>query len=140
LLGGFLAATWSYALLSLRMHGDLLRVTALALLAAIVLSLALVPSSGAQGASIASAACEFIVAGGYLLALARRHAHLRPTLTLLPKVALAAAPAAAALALPLPSIALWAIASTIYFGLLALTRAFPAELMHVLLRRSGSDA
>ena len=69
LLGGFLAATWSYTLLSLRMHGALLRVTLAALVVSIALSAAFVPSLGAKGASIASAVCEFVVAGGYLLAL-----------------------------------------------------------------------
>ena len=81
LLGGFLAATWSYTLLSLRMHGALLRVTMAALVVSVALSAALVPGLGAEGASIASAVSEFVVAGGYLLALARRHAHLRPTQT-----------------------------------------------------------
>jgi O-antigen/teichoic acid export membrane protein len=135
LLGGFLAATWSYTLLSLRMHGALLRVTALGLLASIGFSLALVPSLGAQGASIGSAVCEFVVAGGYLLALARSHAHLRPRFAVLPRVACAAAVALSVLALPLPSIVLWAIASVVYLTLLAVTRAYPAELVHVLLRR-----
>ncbi|MGA2320226.1 MAG: oligosaccharide flippase family protein [Solirubrobacteraceae bacterium] len=137
LLGGFLAATWSYALLSLRMHGALLRVTIAGLIASIALSAALVPSLGAEGASIASAACEFVVAGGYLLALERRHAHLRPSLATLPRVAFAAAAALSALLLPLPSIALWAIASAVYLMLLLLLRAFPAELLHVLVRRGS---
>lgn len=135
LLGGFIAATWSYTLLSLRMHGALLRVTAVALLASIGLSLALVPTLGARGASVASAVCEFIVAGGYLLALSRRHAHLRPSFAALPRVAFAGAVALAALALPLPSIVLWVIASAAYLVLLTLMRAFPEELVHVLLRR-----
>jgi O-antigen/teichoic acid export membrane protein len=117
------------------MHVTLLRVTALALLASIALSFALVPSLGARGASIGSAVCEFVVAGGYLRALARNHAHLRPSFAVVPRVALAGAVAVSVLVLPLPSIALWAIASVLYVGLLALTRAFPAELMHVLLRR-----
>lgn len=135
LLGGFLAATWSYTLLSLRMHGALLRVTLAALLVSIVLSLALVPGLGANGASIASAVCEFVVAGGYVLALARSHVRLRPDLFVLPRVALAGALATGVLLLPLPSIALWAIASIIYLTLLLMLRAFPPELLHVL---SGS--
>lgn len=135
LLGGFLAATWSYTLLSLRMHGALLRVTLAGLVASIALSAALVPSLGAEGASIASAVCEFVVAGGYLIALTRSHAKLRPSLALLPRAVLAAAAAVCALLLPLPSIAQWAIASVVYLGLLALLRAFPAELLHVLPRR-----
>jgi hypothetical protein len=48
---------------------------------------------------------------------------------------LAAAVALSVLALPLPSIVLWAIASVVYLTLLAVTRAYPEELMHVLLRR-----
>jgi O-antigen/teichoic acid export membrane protein len=140
LLGGFVAATWSYTLLSLRMHGDLLRVTVVGLVASIGLSLALVPGLGAEGASIASAVCEFVVAGGYLVALARRHAHLRPRFELLPRVAIATAPAVATLALPLPSIVQWALATVIYAGLLSAMRAFPAELLNVLLRRGAPPA
>jgi O-antigen/teichoic acid export membrane protein len=136
LLGGFLAATWSYTLLSLRMHGALLRVTVGALLVSIVLSAALVPSLGAEGASVASAVSEFVVAGGYLLALARRHAHLRPRLATLPRVAIAAAAAISALLLPLPSVARWAIASGFYLLVLVILRAFPSELLQALARRN----
>jgi O-antigen/teichoic acid export membrane protein len=139
LLGGFIAATWSYTLLSLRMHGALLRVTAAGLLASIGLSLALVPSLGAKGASIASAVCEFVVAGGYLFALWRGHRHLRPSFAALPRVALAAAPAFAAMALPLPSVVLWVIASAVYLALLAWMKAFPAEIVHVLMRRDRAS-
>ncbi len=139
LLGGFLAATWSYTLLSLRMHGALLRVTLAGLLASIALSAALVPALGAEGASIASAVCEFVVAGGYLVALDRSHAKLRPSLTLLPRAVVAAAAAACALLLPLPNVAQWAVASAVYIGLLALLRAYPEELLHLLPRRRPPD-
>jgi O-antigen/teichoic acid export membrane protein len=134
LLGGFIAATWSYTLLSLRMHGALLRVTAVALVASISLSAALVPSLGAKGASIASAVCEFVVAGGYLLALARNHSDVRPSFGVVPKVALAGAAAVGTLALPTSSVVRWVIASAVYLALLAALRAFPGELVHVLLR------
>jgi O-antigen/teichoic acid export membrane protein len=137
LLAGFLAATWSYTLLSLRMHGALLRVTIVGLLASIALSVALVPSLGAEGASIASAACEFLVAGGYLLAMTRRHSHLRPSLATLPRVGFAVLAALGALLLPVPSIARWAIASVVYLALLGVLRAVPAELLQVLRRRAG---
>lgn len=137
LLGGFLAATWSYTLLSLRMHASLLRVTLGGLVVSIALSAALVPGLGAKGASIASAVCEFVVAGGYLLALLRRHPHLRPDLRTLPRVAIAAGVAISVMLLPLPSIALWAIASAIYLGLLLVLRALPSELLLLLPRRRG---
>jgi len=132
LFGGFLGTTWSYTLLSLRMHGALLRVTLAGLLMSVVLSVALVPGLGAEGASIAAVTCEFVVAGGYLLALLRSHPHLRPATAALPRVALATAAGACVLLLPLPSVALWAIASPIYLALLLVLRAFPAELLHLL--------
>jgi O-antigen/teichoic acid export membrane protein len=135
LFGGFLAATFSYTLLSLRMHASLLRSTLMALVVSIALSVALVPSLGAEGASLASAISEFAVAGGYLFALVRRYPHLRPRFETLPRVAIAAVIAAGALALPLPSIALWAIGSAIYLFLLLVLRAVPAELQHLLPRR-----
>jgi O-antigen/teichoic acid export membrane protein len=100
-----------------------------------LLSVALVPGLGAEGASIASAVCEFVVAGGYMLAITRGHAHLRPSLAALPRVVLVTLLAASVLALPLPSIVLWGIASVIYLGLLALLHAYPEELLQVLLRR-----
>jgi O-antigen/teichoic acid export membrane protein len=137
LLGGFLAATWSYTLLSLRMHGALLRATGVGLVVSIGLSAALVPGLGADGASLASAVCEFVVAGGYLLALVRGYAHLRPSFQVLPRVSLAAGAGACALLVPLPSIAQWAIASILYITLLFVLRAVPGELLDVLLPRRG---
>jgi O-antigen/teichoic acid export membrane protein len=135
LLGGFLAATWSYTLLSLRMHGALLRVTILGLAVSVALSAALVPGLGAEGASIASAVCEFVVAGGYLLALARGEAKMRPQLSVLPRVALAGGLALSVLLLSLPSLVQWLIASAVYLALLQLLGAIPREVVDVLLRR-----
>lgn len=132
LLGGFLGTTYSYTLLSLHMHGSLLRVTLAGLVLSIALSAALVPRLGAEGASLAAIVCEFAVAGGYLLALVRGHRHLRPRASTLPRVALAAAAAVSVMLLGLPSIVLWALASAIFVGLLLALRAFPPELLHVL--------
>jgi len=137
LLGGFLGTTWSYTLLSLRMHASLLRVTAAGLVISVALSVALVPSLGAEGASIAAVACELAVAAGYLVALVRSHPHLRPGLGAMPQVALASAAAASVLLLSLPSVVLWVLASVVYVGLLVVTRAFPPELLQVLTRRTG---
>ena len=137
LLGGFIGTTWSYTLLSLRMHGALLRVTLTGLLLSIALSAALVPSLGAEGASIASAICEFVVAGGYLVALARNHPDVSPGFPTLPRVALATAVAACALLLPLPSVAQWAISSAAFLALLLLLRAIPPELQILLRPRAA---
>jgi O-antigen/teichoic acid export membrane protein len=132
LLAGFLGTTWSYTLLSLRMHGSLLRVTLVGLVISIALCAALVPGLGAKGASIAAIASELVVAVGYLLALLRGHPHLRPAGGALPRVALAAGVAAGVLLIPLPSVALWAIATIIFLTLLLLLHALPAELAHLL--------
>ena len=141
LLGGFIGTTWSYTLLSLRMHRALLRVTLAGLLLSIALSVALVPSLGAKGASIASLVCELAVAAGYLLALLRSHPHLRPGFAAWPRVALAAAAAASAMLLGLPSIAEWAIGTGVFAALLLLLRAVPEELWILLPwhRSSGSQ-
>ena len=138
LLGGFLGTTWSYTLLSLRMHGSLLRVTLAGLVISIALSALLVPSLGAQGASIAACVCELAVAAGYLIALLRSHPHLRPGTATLWRVALATAASASTLLLALPSVAQWAIASLIFLALLVALRAFPSELLHVLPGRGPS--
>jgi O-antigen/teichoic acid export membrane protein len=141
LVATFLAATWSLTLLSLREHRRMLQANGLALALAVILSLALVPSFGARGAAVATAATEFALAGAYWWSLSRSQARLRPSLSLLPKVLVAAGAAGAlALVLPLPSVVLWAISSAVYLTLLLLLRAFPPELLHALLRRGGKAA
>jgi O-antigen/teichoic acid export membrane protein len=135
LIATFLGATWGFALLSLRQNRLLLGSNALALVVAIGLSAVLVPSFGAQGAAIGTAATEFVLAGAYWLSLARGRAHIRPSLALLPKVIAAAAVAVVVLLLPVPNVLQWAIGSAIYLALLALLRAYPPEIMHALLRR-----
>lgn len=132
LFAGFIGTTYSYALLSLKMHSSLLRVTIAGLLASVALSALLVPIAGAEGASIAAAASEFMVAAGYLLALSRRHAHLRPGWAVLPKVLAASGVGLLALLIPVPDIARWAITSCAFLMVLAATRAFPPELLHLL--------
>jgi O-antigen/teichoic acid export membrane protein len=132
LLGGFLAATWSYTLLSLRMHGALLRVTLVTLALSILLSALLVPSDGAQGASIASAACEVAAAGGYVAVLIKGHGDLWSGVGVLPRVLLAGAVAMASTLLPIASVAQWALASVLFFALALAMRAIPGELLHLL--------
>lgn len=133
LVGGYAAAAWGTTLLSLRLHAAILVSTALGLLSAVILSALLVPSLGARGASIASAAAEVVVAGAYLAGLWRAHSHLRPSLAIVPRLAaitlLAVLPA---LILTLPSLVLWAIVSAVFLGLASLLRIVPGELFHAL--------
>lgn len=141
LIATFLGATWSLTLLSLREHKRLLQANGLALVIAIILSLALVPSFGAEGAATATAVTEFFLAGAYWWSLGRSRAGFRPSLGLFPKVLLAAGLAAASsLVLPFTSFFLWAIASVIYLSVLLIVRAFPPELLHALRRRDGPAA
>ncbi len=135
LLGGFLGTTWSYTLLSLRMHGALLRVTLAGLVISVGLSAALVGSMGAEGASLAAVISEALVAGGYMFSLLGHHRHLRPGISSFLRVGLAAGAALSVLLISLPSIVLWALSSVIFLGLLALLRVFPDELIDVLVRR-----
>jgi O-antigen/teichoic acid export membrane protein len=140
LIATFLGATWSFTLLSLHEHRRLLAANALALAVAIPLSLALVPSLGAEGAAIATAATEFVLAVAYWWSLAHSRAQLRPSLTLLPRVLIAAGAGALVLLLPFPSVILWILGSAVYLLLVILSRALPPELLHALLRRDAVAA
>lgn len=134
LLFGFVAATWSGTLLSLRLHGAILRSTALGLTVAIALSAALVPPLGARGASIASAVAELVVSAAYLYGLTRAHPHLRPRLTIVPRLAAVTIVALVpSLVLSLPSIALWGISTAIFIVLALALRIIPEEIWHAFL-------
>jgi O-antigen/teichoic acid export membrane protein len=133
LLGGFLATTWSSTLLSLRLHAAILRSTAVGLVVAILLCVVLVPSLGASGASIASVAAEFVVAGGYLGGIVRAHPQLRPSFAIVPRLAAAAAVALVpSFVLSLPSILLWAISSAIFATLAWGLKIVPDEILNAL--------
>lgn len=133
LAAGFLVATWSLALLSLRQHGDILRANVFALFVAVAGTFALVPNHGAKGAAIATAAAEFALAGAYGFFLMRRRSDLRPSLSTVPAVAGGIAAATVlAIVLPLPSVALAALGLAVYVGILLALRAVPSELWHAL--------
>jgi O-antigen/teichoic acid export membrane protein len=138
LIATFLGATWSFVLLSLHRHLQLLLANALALVVAILLSLLLVPQLGAEGGAIATAATEFVLVAAYWGFLTLANRRLRPPLSLAPKVLLAVGAATlVVVVLPLPSIVVWAIGSIVYAGLLLVLKAVPPELVVLLQRRSG---
>lgn len=133
--GTFLVATWSFALLTLRMYRELITVNALMVALAVVLSLLLIPSERADGAGVVTATLEITLALSYAGVLSYRHPDLRPSLTQLPRVALALAAAfAAGTLLPVhPVIATAAGAVVLLVSLLAL-RALPMEMLQALRR------
>jgi O-antigen/teichoic acid export membrane protein len=133
LLATFLAGASGYALLAQRRHAVLVGVNGIALMLAVVLTVALAHSHGADGAAIAVTAAEFVLAGLQWWGLVRRRRSLRPSLRRVSPVLLAAAAAGACAFVPgLPDLAAAAVASIVYLAVLLLFRAIPQELIDEL--------
>jgi O-antigen/teichoic acid export membrane protein len=138
IVGTFLVATWSFALLTLRLFRDLIVINGLVVALAVALSVLLIPAHQARGAGVVTATLELTLAACYAAALSYRRPELRPSLRGVPRVALAFAAAfAVAAALPVyPLIALAAGTVVLLVALLAL-RAVPAEFLQALRPRPG---
>ena len=136
IVGSFLVAIWSFALLTLRLFRELIIVNGITVLMAVALSLLLIPPYHAHGGAIVTATLEIALALTYAVVLSRRRPELRPSLRGVPRVALALAVAfAVAEALPVGSVvAVIAGGLVLLAGLLAL-RAVPAEFLQALRRR-----
>ena len=137
----FVSLVWANGLLGLGMYRVILALSlsALALNAALVAPLVLI--DGARGAAIGTAVSEILLAVVQCYAVVRGRPQLRPSLRILPKVALAAAFGLLPLALTgLPVIVRLAISSALFGACLAATRALPLELLDLvpgLARRWG---
>ncbi len=126
----FLVATWSFALLSLRLYRPLIAVNAAIVVTAIALSAALIGADGAQGAALVTVSLEVLLAAGYMTVLAGRRADLRPSLNALPRILAAFVPAfAAAFALHRYSILAVVAGTLVLLGALLVLRAVPEELL-----------
>lgn len=135
LMASFLLASWAFALAALHRHRALLVTNAIALATTTGLALVLIPAAGAEGGALAGLAGEIALAAGYAVALMGRSSELRVGGSILAKVTLATAAATApALVLDLPGVALAAVATVIYFGVLLALRAVPRELMDAIRR------
>jgi O-antigen/teichoic acid export membrane protein len=135
LITSFLVATWSFALLSIRAHRELLVCNAVAALVALVGTLALAPQLDAMGAAVATLAAEAVLAVGYLIALRRRNAALTPELAILPKIVVAAGVGACAALLHAHPIVEAVAGVTGFLLVLFALRAIPPELVNALRRR-----
>lgn len=138
IVGTFLVATWSFALLTLRLYRELIAVNGIIVLLAVALSVLLIPAMNARGAGVVTATLEMALAAGYAVALARRRPDLLPSVRQVPRTALAfgAAFAVAAL-LPVHPVAAVAAGTLVLLaGLLAL-RALPAEFLQAIRIRPG---
>ena len=133
LIGTFLAATLSFALLSERLHTGVLVANAIALVAGTAAALALVPFIGAKGAAVATVAGESILALAYAVALFRGGRDLRISPQVVPKVVVSAALAALLVFVPgLNGLALAVAAGAVYIVVLTLLRGVPPELWTAL--------
>ncbi|HWF51696.1 MAG TPA: oligosaccharide flippase family protein [Solirubrobacteraceae bacterium] len=129
LAGTFVSSVWANGLLSLALYRQILLTTGVALALSIVLMIVLVKADGARGAAIATAIGEVGAAMLGALVLLRRRPSLRPRLRVIPRVALAVAIGSVPLWVGgLPSIVRFLLATILYGGVLAVTRAFPREL------------
>jgi O-antigen/teichoic acid export membrane protein len=125
----FVGTVWGFGLLSLGRHRAILLFN-LAALATVVAAVSILASvDGARGAAIGTSGVELAnaIIGAWLLS--RRRAHLRPSMRVLPKVALALAVAALPALLPISEPARVVLSLVLYLIVLLGTRALPAELL-----------
>jgi O-antigen/teichoic acid export membrane protein len=129
----FVSLVWAYALLSLGLYRQILSISVGALVLTALLVAPLVALDGARGAAIGVAVAEIAAAVAQCLVVVRSRPQLRPSLRVLPRVAVAAALGLVPLAFSgVPTIARLVI-STALFGLVLLVgRAFPPELIDLL--------
>jgi O-antigen/teichoic acid export membrane protein len=131
----FLLATFSYALLSLRLYRELLTANAAIVVLAIVLSVTLIPPFGAQGAAIASLALEVVLMSAYVVVLSRSRPEVRPSPAGLERIMLALLLAfGAGVALAHHPVLGVLAATAVLAGALIALRAIPAELLAMLRR------
>jgi O-antigen/teichoic acid export membrane protein len=133
LVGNFLVATWGYALLSLRMHREILICNLVALIVAAGLGIPLIDAHGAKGGAISLTIAELSLAASYGVALIRARPAIAKAAVTLPGLLLAVALALAAGLIPgLPALPALVISTIVYGAVLVATRAVPWEIRHAL--------
>ena len=131
----FVTVTCGFLLLSLRRHKAILASSLVPLAFGVILTLAIAPSHGAEGAAVATVAAEAGFAVAVLTFLKRRSvAHVPLSLRIFLPVGLAAA-LGAAVELVVPGVhdvITVALATVVYFGVLAALGQIPRELRGAL--------
>jgi O-antigen/teichoic acid export membrane protein len=141
LVANFVATSFSYGLLSLHRHRELLVTASAALVLSLALTLALVPWLEAQGAALAFTLGEVAVALLALVFVRRAQPDARFPLRTVACVAAAAAAAASLALVPgLPSLARALVGAVIFFGVLIGLRAIPPELIDAFVRRPQASS
>jgi O-antigen/teichoic acid export membrane protein len=135
IVGGFLAVSLAYVLLSVHRHAALLVANSIALGGSLLLTFLLVPSYGAKGAAVATVVGEFGLAAAYLVGVVR--AGLRVPWRGLPAIALGvAAVSAIGVLTGLDGLPLALVAAVLYPAVLLALRAVPPEVFDALGWRS----
>jgi O-antigen/teichoic acid export membrane protein len=127
-------SVFTFALLSLRMHRELLVSNIAALAVSIVLTLVLGSAWGGIGAATATAIAELCLVGAAIWLLLREHPTLAPSWSFLVRVLGAGAVTAALALIPAPSVVLAIAGLAVYTLLARALGAVPEELL-VELRR-----
>jgi O-antigen/teichoic acid export membrane protein len=131
----FVSVVWGNGLLSLGLYRSILAINVAALVLNVALVTALIPLDGARGAAIGTAIAEVVAAIVQAVAVVHSRPRLRPSLRILPLVAVASGLALIPLSLAgtgVPTIVLLIISSSIFAAVLAALRAFPRELLDLL--------
>lgn len=136
LLASFALATLSFALLTLRLHREILLANLVALVVSAALVIALAASEGATGAAWATVGGETVLVALCWLLLRIRRPLLAPTFrTVLPALAPLAGGLSVAFIPGIAAVPLAVLAGSAYVALTLLTRALPPELLQALPRR-----
>jgi O-antigen/teichoic acid export membrane protein len=134
-LGTFLVATWSFALLSVRLYRELIVINGAAVALAILLSVLLIPSHAADGAAVTTATLEVGLALAYGVALSVRRPELRPSLGHVPRVLVAFALAfTVAAVIPVYSLVAVIVGVAVLGASLVALKAVPREFLDAIRR------
>jgi O-antigen/teichoic acid export membrane protein len=129
LLVSFVLEAWSFTLLAQHKHRPMVYANLGALVVSAATVLILANQIGARGAAFGSLFGELVVATGYLMALTRGRADLRPDVRRVARVALALGAAGAVALLPLPEIPRAGLALLTYGVVAYAAGAVPDDLL-----------
>ncbi len=138
----FVSIVWANGLLSLGLYRRIMVLNVAALIGNALLVSLLIPIDGARGAAIGTGIAEIAVGIAQALAVIHRRPQLRPSLRVVPRVALATALGLIPLALlGIPDIVRLCISTALFGACLLATRALPAELLDLVpwIGDSGRD-
>ena len=140
LTASFVSTASALGLISLRRYRPMVIASSSALALNVLLGLILIPELGARGGALADVAVETLVATALTLTLMRAVPRHTITASVVPRVLLAAALSATALLIPMGSLAQAIGASIIYFAVLVVSNAIPADVIAAIRRARVLDA